>query len=159
MSRLTDLMGEARRIAALLSDPGVSGDQRRALVDLDTEVRAAIVEASIDDQRRALVARADAARTSAGETVRVHPGAHVGACPAPGTMTVTRAEVEAHRSGGIWHLDADQPVPSWWPRTGRIISTSPAELAAARAEREAELLAGEASERAARHASRNAVLR
>lgn len=62
MSRLSDLMGEARRIADLMGDPSVSADQRQTLVDLDAEVRAAIVEASVDDQRQALVARATAAR-------------------------------------------------------------------------------------------------
>ncbi len=149
MSRLSDLIGEARRIADLLADPAVSDDQRRALVDLDAEVRAAIVEESIDDQRRALLDRADAARAAAAEVVAVHPAGHLGPCPAPGTMTTTRAEVEAHGSGAIWHVDAGEPVPSWWPKTGLVEAMPhPAEVARARAERVVELREAEAADRA-----------
>lgn len=152
MSRVADLQGEARRIAALLANPDTTSAQREALVDLDAEVRAAIAEASIDDQRRALVARVTAARAAGDETVRVHPASHVGACPPPGTMTMTRAEVEAHGSGAVWHVDVGEPIPSWWPRTGRIDSTSPAELATARAAREVELRAAAAADQASARA-------
>ncbi len=101
----------------------------------------------------AVVARADASREAAAEVVRVQPGGHAGPCPRSSGGTITRAEIERHGSGGVWHLDSDAPAPYWWPTTGFVVPPpTPAEVARARAAREVELRAAEEADRASSRA-------
>lgn len=51
------------------------------------------------------------------EAVRVHPGAHDGLCRlrSGGGRWMTRTEAEHQADVDAWHLEPDQPRPSWWP--------------------------------------------
>lgn len=83
--------------------------------------RTAALLATLDEQRARRFAEAEAAAKQGAERVRVHPAHHTGPCPASSGGFVTRAEMR-HGSGAVWHVDADQTPPSWWPTTGRVIT-------------------------------------
>ncbi len=74
----------------------------------------------LDVQRGRRFAEAEEAAQAGAELVRAHPAGHSGSCPASSGGYVTRAEM-AHGSGAVWHVDADQVPPSWWPKTGLIL--------------------------------------
>ncbi len=105
------------------------------------------LDALLDAQRAAQWAEARAARERAAEVVRAHPAGHAGPCPRSSGGTITRGQVEG-LGGGIWHLDADEDRPEWWPTTGLIEPMpTPAEVARARAERVVELREAEEADR------------
>ncbi len=112
---MTEVDRQQARVRALYGNSSLSDSQRERLRVLDAELSAARREASINAQRAQRHAAANAARERRGERVRVHPGNHLGPCPAPGEGWISRAELEAHGSGGLWHLDVDQERPPWWP--------------------------------------------
>jgi hypothetical protein len=103
--------------------------------------------AMLDVQRARRFAEAEEAAQQGAERVRVHPAGHFGPCPASSGGWISRGEM-AHGSAAVWHLDADQPRPSWWSRLPMVVAPpTPAELSAQRARREIELKAAEEAER------------
>lgn len=103
--------------------------------------------AILDAMRARRFAEAEEAAKQGAERVSVHPAGHFGPCPASSGGYVTRAEM-AHGSAAVWHLDADQPRPSWWSRLAMVVAPpTPAELSAQRARREVELVAAEEADR------------
>ncbi len=111
------------------------------------------LDALLDAQRAAQWAEARAARERAAEVVRAHPAGHLGGCPASSGGFVTRGEVEG-LGGTIWHLDADEDRPDWWPVTGYVVPPdTPDAIARQRAARVVELQdAAEADKAGARAA-------
>ncbi len=112
-----DVLGDVR---ALLTNPDLTAEQRLQAVAIEVEAVERQRLASVEAQAAARHAEAAEARARAAEKVRVHPATHPGPCPPPGGAWVSRAEVERLASRGIWHLDVDQPCPSWWP--GHVVA-------------------------------------
>jgi len=108
---LADVKRELREVAAARAQSIDRAEAQALAVRLD-ELR----DVALDAMRAEEIAAAAAAREAGARRVRVHPGAHRGPCPPPGTFTLTEAELRPIAGDSSpWHLDADVARPEWWP--------------------------------------------
>jgi hypothetical protein len=84
---VVELIRHAQEIRALLADPGLTASQRRQLLALQAEVATLRHHAAAEAQRSDRFAQA---------------------------RWMLRSKAEHLADPGLWHLEPDQPRPSWW---------------------------------------------
>ena len=109
-----ELMALRQRVRAAWM-PDLDDATAARLRALEVGVAEALEEVSIEAQRARRRAAENAAAAQRTRLWFVHPGGHFGACSDTRSMMLPEAKLRPVAGSGVWHLDASQQRPDWWP--------------------------------------------